>query len=145
MHISFFNQSLRLLSIAYLLIILLACNKEYSFEKSNPVVSNPSFVNIIGLYEGRFGYGQSNNDSYYSFQFISNNQILVNDGIAVPSRPGKGVYSLTDREITGYYQYSNLEKFSIKAKFSNDFTNLIGTWWETAAPTNKGNFEIKKK
>jgi hypothetical protein len=124
--------------VALTMLLAVACSK--SSDKPSPATNS-----IEGIWVGKYGTGNNNPSSFFSFSIKANGVIEEVDSEGQVK--GKGTWKLENKILSATYTWlapSNT-KFSVLGAFNAAQGKILGNWGYGASATDGGLWEMTKK
>lgn len=120
-----------------LVMLVIAAGSFISCKKNKDAA--PDHI-LKGNWEGEYGYGADEPDTYFAFIIHNNGTLQVSIDKNYPPT-GSGTWTLKDNEFKAVYKYEgDNEEFNVVAKFDEVENNLVGNWGDGDTNADDGKF-----
>ena len=110
-----------------------------SCKKDDPSPQDP----IVGSWIGKYGSGNSEPSTFYSFNIMANGswQVRLEDKTTI----GSGTWKLEDGTFYGVYTYELGGTYNVAGKYDAGAGTITGSWGEGETGTGDGEFFLNKE
>ena len=134
-------KSFNILTMA--VAILIAASTFVSCKKDKDTPAPNSFMQ--GNWEGKYGYGNAEPDTYFALVINSNGTLQVKSGDKNDPYISSGTWTLEEDVFKVIYQSDDNEDLNLAAKLNEAKTELTGSWGFGKVDAGMGDFIVTKK
>ena len=134
-------KSFNILSMIAAILIAACTFVSCKKDKDTPA---PGSV-LQGNWEGKYGYGNADPDTYFALEINSNGTLTVKSGDKNDPYVSPGTWTLQEDVFKAVYQSDDEEDLNLSAKLNEAKTELTGSWGFGKVDANMGDFIVAKK